>query len=67
MTHDGWMTGDISTASFFLDTGAVAAPVMDPVPGTYVGPQTVALSSATLGATIHYTTDGARSVAESTR
>ena len=34
------------------------APVFTPVPGTYDQPQSVRLTSATSGATIHYTTDG---------
>lgn len=37
---------------------AGASPVLAPPPGTYVAPQTVALSSATPGLAIHYTTDG---------
>jgi hypothetical protein len=36
----------------------VATPTFSPAGGTYVGPQTVTLSVATGGATIHYTTDG---------
>lgn len=36
----------------------VATPVFDPPGGTYSSPQTVSISCATPGATIHYTTDG---------
>jgi hypothetical protein len=38
--------------------GPAAAPTFSPAPGTYTGSQTVAISSATTGASIRYTTDG---------
>jgi hypothetical protein len=38
--------------------GAVSIPEFNPPAGTYPSPQTVAITSATAGATIHYTTDG---------
>jgi len=44
---------------------AAAAPTFSPAPGTYTGAQMVALSSATPGATIHYTTDGSEPTAAS--
>jgi len=37
---------------------AAAAPDFDPAPGTYPAAQSVALSTSTPGAAIHYTTDG---------
>jgi len=39
-------------------SGAVAAPVLSPAGGTYNSPQTVTISTATVGASIRYTTDG---------
>jgi len=39
-------------------TGQVAAPEANPVPGIYVAPQAVELTSATFEAKIYYTTDG---------
>ena len=38
--------------------GAVAAPVFDPLPGSFTAPRAVTITSATAGATIYYTTDG---------
>lgn len=40
------------------DDTTVATPVFAPVPGTYQSPQTVSITTATPGATIHYTTAG---------
>lgn len=42
-----------------------AAPTFSPAPGSYEGPKQVALSSATPGAVIHYTTDGTTPTADS--
>ncbi len=39
-------------------TSQVQPPTFSPAAGTYSGPQSVTLSDATSGATIHYTTDG---------
>lgn len=39
-------------------SASVAAPVFAPAPGSYSGAVTVTLTSATVGATIYYTTDG---------
>lgn len=45
-------------ADFMDPTGAVAAPVFNPVGGVYYEPVSVSMSSATAGASIHYTLDG---------
>jgi outer membrane protein OmpA-like peptidoglycan-associated protein len=42
-----------------------AAAVFNPTAGEYAGPQSVALSSTTPGAVIHYTTDGSTPTADS--
>lgn len=45
--------------------GTVATPSFSPAGGTYTGAQSVTISSATSGATIHYTTDGSTPTASS--
>jgi len=47
--------------------GTVAAPVFDPNGGVFVDPVSVSMSSATAGATIHYTLDGSNPTAASTQ
>jgi alpha-tubulin suppressor-like RCC1 family protein len=54
----GWTPSDTATASYFVLEGSVSAPVFDPLPSTFTQPQSVALTSATPGATIRYTLDG---------
>lgn len=46
--------------------GTVATPVFSPPGGSYSGAQTVAISTATAGASIRYTTDGSTPTASST-
>jgi Malectin domain/Chitobiase/beta-hexosaminidase C-terminal domain/Viral BACON domain len=47
-------------------TGTTAAPVLSPAGGTFGGSVTVAMTSATSGASIHYTTDGSAPTISST-
>src|SRR5438093_1573518 len=47
-----------STVSSAVYTLQAVPPTFSPPTGTYVGSQTVTLSTVTSGATIHYTTDG---------
>ena len=53
---------DGATVSVLLNATApsqqVAMPTFSPAAGVYSGPQSVSISDATSGATIHYTTDG---------
>ena len=46
-------------------SAAAPAPVFSPAPGTYVGAQTIALTSGITGATIRYTTNGSTPTATS--
>ena len=46
------------TSGLYTITPRVAAPVFSPAPGTYEDPQDVAITTATAGAAIRYTTDG---------
>lgn len=53
----GWTDSTISSANYTI-TGTVAAPTLNPGPGTYASPQTVSIGTGTPGASIRYTTDG---------
>lgn len=53
----GWTTSPVSTGLYTIRPLA-AAPVFDPPPGTYHDAQDVAMSTATAGASVRYTTDG---------
>ncbi|HTB79913.1 MAG TPA: chitobiase/beta-hexosaminidase C-terminal domain-containing protein [Opitutaceae bacterium] len=46
------------TATGGTGGGTVSAPVFSPAAGTYTSAQTVTITSATAGSSIHYTTDG---------
>jgi len=55
----GWTSSPIATGTWTIAVASVvAAPTFSPPPGTYTSAQQVALSTATAGATIRYTTDG---------
>ena len=55
----GGMTGSDVAAATYTILQPVQTPAFSPAAGTYVGSQTVTISTATSGATIHYTTNGA--------
>ena len=46
--------------------GVVATPVLSPLGGTFTSPQSVTMTTATVGATTRYTTDGSAPTATST-
>jgi Chitobiase/beta-hexosaminidase C-terminal domain len=51
------LASSVSRATYTLVT-QVATPSFKPAPGAYTGPQSVAISTVTAGATIYYTTNG---------
>ena len=61
-TAPGVLDSDVSNATY---TVQVVAPTFSVTPGTFNQPQTVALSTATSGATIRYTIDGSTPTATS--
>ncbi len=54
-----------SSTNFTFTTSTTAAPTFSPAAGTYTSAQSVTLSDATSGATIHYTTNGSTPTASS--
>ncbi len=54
-TASGYTDSTVATVTYTLK---VATPVITPVAGTYSSTQTATISTTTLGASIHYTTDG---------
>ena len=54
---DAWFTA-IQAVTTGTPTPQVNAPTCSPTPGTFTTPQSVTMASTTVGAAIHYTTDG---------
>lgn len=60
-TASGYQQSNVGSAEYTIGTGTMplaATPTFTPVAGGYSSAQTVAISCATSGATIYYTTDG---------
>jgi sugar lactone lactonase YvrE len=55
---EGMTASSVAAASYIISYPQVATPVFNPIAGTYSSDRSVTISSATLGAEIHYTTDG---------
>ncbi len=56
-TAPGYVNSAIASASYAIDTD-VATPVFSLASGTYTAEQALSITDATVGAAIHYTTDG---------
>jgi hypothetical protein len=68
-TASGYSASAVATAVYTITPAPVpaATPTFSPVAGTYTSAQNVAISDATAGATIYYTTNGATPTISSTR
>jgi alpha-tubulin suppressor-like RCC1 family protein len=53
----GWTTSLVTSGQYAIGP-LVTTPAFSPVPGTYLDPQDIVLSTPTAGASIRYTTDG---------
>lgn len=62
---DGWDDSAVGTANYTANFGSLAAPVADPVGGTFENQVTVTLTAES-GTTIRYTTNGSEPTASST-
>ncbi len=54
----GFTSSAVTSGVYTINLPTAAAPTFSPVAGTYTSIQTVTITSATSGASIHYTTDG---------
>jgi alpha-tubulin suppressor-like RCC1 family protein len=53
----GWTSSATTVASYLISLGTPATPTFSPPGGSYAGPQTVAISTATPGSVIRFTRD----------
>jgi len=61
-----YSNSSVGSAAFTINVPQAATPTFTPTPGSYTGAQTVAISDATNGAFIYYTTNGSAPTAAST-
>ncbi|MGF1637001.1 MAG: chitobiase/beta-hexosaminidase C-terminal domain-containing protein [Cyclobacteriaceae bacterium] len=54
----GMSNSSVASATYTINIPVVATPTFSPAAGTYSSAQSVTISTATSGATIHYTTNG---------
>ena len=57
-TKPGLADSASAAATYTIVSASVSAPTFTPLEGTYATPQSVSITTATAGATIHYTLDG---------
>jgi hypothetical protein len=63
----GFLNSNVSSVAYVISGGiTVATPTMSPVAGSYLGIQSVTISTVTAGSTIYYTTDGSTPTTGST-
>jgi hypothetical protein len=60
-----WITSETAEASYAI-TGTVATPEFNPEGGIYLEPQTITITTTTIGATIEYSFDGENWIADET-
>ncbi len=56
--ESGYTDSNVTSGVYTINLPQAAGPVFSPTGGTYTSAQTVSISSATSGVSIHYTTDG---------
>jgi sugar lactone lactonase YvrE len=66
-TETGYQQSSATSATYYLNLPALAAPVFSPAAGSYPGAQTVTITDSVAGATIYYTTDGSVPTASSAK
>lgn len=64
---DGLADSEIKSAEYTINYDQVSTPAFSPAAGNYNSTQTVTISSATVGATIYYTTNGTTPTTSSTQ
>ena len=64
-TKSGYTDSSVASAAYTINYDQVSTPQISPYAGTYNRDQSVTITTATSGATIHYTTDGSTPTASS--
>ena len=64
---NAYVSSPVASATYTINLPTAATPTFSVGSGTYNGPQSVMLSSATAGATIYYTTNGSTPTTSSTK